>query len=151
MDIGVYETYYLAQSHWHFFRYRVGEMTGLNRERRSVKVAPFVDEDGDQVTPEREFSYDTLVLAVGSQTNDFGTPGAKEHAISLETPGQAERFHRLQRVHRAHAQASRYVRSSCRCDHRRRRDWVELAAELLLRHGRWSLRPRPHRSERTCG
>ncbi len=107
MDIGVYETNYLAQSHWHYFRYRVGEMIGLNRERRSVKVAPFVDEDGDQVTPEREFSYDTLVLAVGSQTNDFGTPGAKEHAISLETPGQAERFHRrlVNAYIRAHAQA----------------------------------------------
>src|SRR3982751_4589994 len=85
MDIGVYETNYLAQSHWHYFRYRVGEMTGLKRERRSVKVAPFVDEDGDQVTPECEFSYDTLIIAVGSLTNDFGTPGAKEHAISLET------------------------------------------------------------------
>ena len=24
MDIGVYETNYLAQSHWHYFRYRVG-------------------------------------------------------------------------------------------------------------------------------
>jgi NADH dehydrogenase len=106
MDIGVYETNYLAQSHWHYFRYRVGEMVGLNRERRSVKVAPFVDEDGDQVTPEREFSYDTLVLAVGSLTNDFGTPGAKEHAISLETPGQAERFHRrlVNAYIRAHAQ-----------------------------------------------
>src|SRR5438132_7438681 len=94
MDIGVYETNYLAQSHWHYFRYRVGEMIALDRERRSVTVAPFVDEDGDQVTPRREFSYDTLVLAIGSLTNDFGTPGAKEHAISLETSAQAERFHR---------------------------------------------------------
>src|SRR6202162_4880111 len=24
MDIGVYETNYLAQSHWHYFRYRIG-------------------------------------------------------------------------------------------------------------------------------
>jgi NADH dehydrogenase len=107
MDIGVYETNYLAQSHWHYFRYRVGEMVGLNREQRSVTVAPFVDEDGDQVTPQREFPYDTLVMAVGSLTNDFGTPGAKEHAISLETPGQAERFHRrlVNAYIRAHAQA----------------------------------------------
>jgi len=107
MDIGVYETNYLAQSHWHYFRYRVGEMIALNRERRSVTVAPFVDEDGDQVTPRREFTYDTLILAVGSLTNDFGTPGAKEHAISLETPAQAERFHRrlVNAYIRAHAQA----------------------------------------------
>jgi len=106
MDIGVYQTNYLAQSHWHGFRYRIGEMTGLDRERRLVHVAPFVDEDGDAVTPQRSFEYDTLVLAVGSHTNDFGTPGAREHAISLETPAQAERFHRrlVNACIRAHVQ-----------------------------------------------
>src|SRR5438874_9564281 len=85
----------------------MGELIALDRERRSVTVAPFVDEDGDQVTPRREFSYDTLVLAIGSLTNDFGTPGAKEHAISLETAAQAERFHRrlVNAYIRAHAQA----------------------------------------------
>jgi NADH dehydrogenase len=106
MDIGVYETNYLAQSHWHCFRYRVGEMIGLDRKERSVTVAPFIDEDGDRVTPRRQFSYDTLVIAVGSQTNDFGTPGAKEHAISLDTPEDAARFHRrlVNAYIRAHAQ-----------------------------------------------
>jgi NADH dehydrogenase len=107
MDIDVYQTNYLAQSHWHYFRYRIGEMIGLDRARRRVVVAPFIDEEGDQVTPLREFSYDTLVMAVGSLTNDFGTPGAKEYAISLETPVQAERFHRrlVNAYIRAHAQA----------------------------------------------
>ena len=82
-------------------------MIGLDRAARRVVVAPFIDEEGDQVTPLREFSYDTLVMAVGSLTNDFGTPGAKEYAISLETPVQAERFHRrlVNAYIRAHAQA----------------------------------------------
>ena len=84
MDIGVYQTNYLAQAHWHHFRYRVGEMIGLDRGPRHVIVAPFVDEDGDRVTPKRRFGYDTLIIAVGSLTNDFGTPGAREHAISRE-------------------------------------------------------------------
>jgi NADH dehydrogenase len=108
MDIGVYETNYLAQSHWHYFRYRVGEMVGLDREQRLVTVAPFVDEDGDRVTPQRQFPYDTLVIAIGSLTNDFGTAGAKDNAISLETPGQAERFHRrlVNAYIRAHAQSA---------------------------------------------
>ena len=106
MDSGVYQTNYLAQSHWHHFRYRVGEMIGLDRARRLVDVAPVVDEDGVVVTSRRTFPYDTLVIAVGSQTNDFGTPGAREHAISLETPAQAERFHRrlVNACIRAHAQ-----------------------------------------------
>jgi NADH dehydrogenase len=107
MDIGVFQTNYLAQSHWHRFRYRIGEMSGLDRARRIVHVAPFVDEDGDEVTPQRSFGYDTLVISVGSRTNDFGTPGAREHAISLDTPVQAERFHRrlVNACIRAHAQA----------------------------------------------
>lgn len=107
MDIGVYETNLLAQSHWHHFRYRVGEMIGLDRMQRMVKVAPFIDEDGDEVTRQRAFPYDTLVIAIGSLTDDFGTPGAKEHAISLDTPVQAARFHRrlVNACIRAHAQA----------------------------------------------
>ena len=107
MDIGVYETDLLAQSHWHCFRYRIGEMTGLDRAKRIVHVAPFVDDDGDPVTSSREIAYDTLVIAVGSRTNDFGTPGARDHAISLDDPVEAERFHRrlVNAYIRAHAQA----------------------------------------------
>ena len=94
MDLHVHATDYLAQSHWHGFRYRVGEMVGLDREQRLVHVAPVVDEEGVSVTPAYTRGYDTLVIAVGSGTNDFGTPGVAEHAIALETPTQAQRFHR---------------------------------------------------------
>src|SRR5882672_6746004 len=106
MYLGTYETDYLAQSHWHNFRYRVGEMVGLDRERREVKVGPVVDEDGELVTPARAIRYDTLVIAVGSLTNDFGTPGAQEHAIALETVSEATRFHRrlVNACIRAHVQ-----------------------------------------------
>src|SRR5262247_3657875 len=34
MDLRVYETDYLAQSHWHGFYYRIGEMIGLDRAQR---------------------------------------------------------------------------------------------------------------------
>jgi NADH dehydrogenase len=94
MDMHVHATDYLAQSHWHGFRYRVGEMVGLDRDKQLVHVAPVVDEDGVAVTAGYSRGYDTLVIAVGSQTNDFGTPGVAEHAIALETPTQAQRFHR---------------------------------------------------------
>lgn len=106
MDLGSFETDYLAQSHWHHFRYRVGEMIGLDRARRVVKVAPYIDESGEVVTDAREFPYDTLIIAIGSLTNDFGTPGVKEYAIALETQGQAARFHRrlVNACIRAHAQ-----------------------------------------------
>mgnify|MGYP002622361709 CR=1 FL=1 len=93
MDINDHELDYLAQARWHHFRFQLGEMTGLDRSAKRVQLAPIVDGAGGQIIPARTVSYDTLVLAVGSHTNDFGTPGAAEHAISLDTPRDAERFH----------------------------------------------------------
>ena len=49
---------------------------------------------GARSTRPRSLPYDTLIVAVGSVTNDFGTPGAAEFAIPLETPEQASRFNR---------------------------------------------------------
>ena len=106
MDLGVHELSYLAQSHWHHFRFLEGEMVGLDRARREVRIAPVFDEDGVQISAERLARYDLLVIAVGSLTNDFGTPGVKEYALALENPGLATRFNRrlINALIRAHAQ-----------------------------------------------
>jgi NADH dehydrogenase len=106
MDMSAHEVSYLAQSHWHRFIYRIGAMVGLDRERREVHVAPFVDAEGNEVTPQRAFGYDTLVVAVGSQSNDFGTPGVAQHAMKLESPADALRFHSrvINACMRAHSQ-----------------------------------------------
>jgi len=93
MDDNVHEVDYLAQARWHHFRYQQGLLDGVDRDRRRIRLARLLDGDGVEVLPPRELGYDTLVIAIGSQSNDFGTPGAKEHAIALDTPGQAARFH----------------------------------------------------------
>jgi NADH dehydrogenase len=93
MDVDQHMLDYLAQARWHHFRFQLGAMCGLDRGRRVLRVAPTHDDEGRLLIDEREIPYDTLVIAVGSGSNDFGTPGAKEHAISLDTPPQAERFH----------------------------------------------------------
>lgn len=93
MDLNDYELDYLAQARWHHFRFQLGEMVGLDRAAREVLLAPIFDETGAEVIPARSVAYDTLVICVGSRTNDFGTPGAAKHAISLDTPGQAALFH----------------------------------------------------------
>jgi NADH dehydrogenase FAD-containing subunit len=43
MDIAAHEVDYLAQSYWHGFRYRIGDMTGIDRDRRQVQVAAYLD------------------------------------------------------------------------------------------------------------
>jgi NADH dehydrogenase len=108
MDLSAHEVDYLAQAHWHHFRFRIGEMTALDRQRREVRVAPYLDAEGREVTPDRVFGYDTLVLALGSQSNDFGTPGVGEHALKLESKADAQRFHArmVNACIRAHAQAT---------------------------------------------
>jgi len=85
---------YIAQARWHHFSFRLGAMEGLDREHREVIIAPSYSEEGEEVTPRRRIGYDTLVVAVGSMNNDFGTPGVREHAIQLETKEDAGRFHR---------------------------------------------------------
>ncbi|MGH7067313.1 MAG: NAD(P)/FAD-dependent oxidoreductase, partial [Acetobacteraceae bacterium] len=91
---GEHELNYLAQAHWHGFQFRLGEMVGLDRQQKEVRLAATIDEEGRPITPPRSIPYDTLVIAVGSITNDFGTAGVAEHAIPLETPEQAARFNR---------------------------------------------------------
>jgi NADH dehydrogenase len=50
--------------------------------------------EGDEILPQRTLPYDTLILCLGSVSNDFGVPGASLHPISLDTLYDAERFHR---------------------------------------------------------
>lgn len=94
---GSYDTHaeeieYIAQAHASHFRFRLGALTGLDRTRREIHLAASHDENGAEILPAQRVGYDTLVLAVGSQTNDFGTPGAAEHTIKLDTPAAARRF-----------------------------------------------------------
>lgn len=107
MDPDRHELDYLAQAHWHHFYFRLGSLDGLDRTKKEVYVAPFHDEDGVEIIPRRTFRYDTLVIAIGSTTNDFGISGASEYSIALDTQDQAERFHR--RLHNALVRAQAQV------------------------------------------
>jgi len=92
LDSSEDELEYLAQARWSHFRYRLGRMVGLDREKQEVCLAATINEEGNQIIPERRFRYDTLVLAVGSLSNDFGIQGVKEHCLFLDSTAQAERF-----------------------------------------------------------
>ena len=94
LDPGECEVSYLAQAHWHGFRYRLGELIGLNRAAKQIHLAGSFDDEGRELTPPSSIGYDILVIAIGSITNDFGTPGVTEYAVPLETPAQATRFNR---------------------------------------------------------
>lgn len=89
-----HELNYLAQAHWHHFTYRYGEVVGLDRANKQLLLAAMHDDEGREITPDQSVAYDLLVMAIGSVTNDFGTKGAAEFAVPLETTEQASRFNR---------------------------------------------------------
>lgn len=98
------ELSYLAQAHWHHFNYRLGKVDAVDRQRRVVSTEETMDEDGEVFIPRREFHYDTLVLAVGSETNDFGIEGVREHCHFIDRRQQADEFHQhfLRTFYKAH-------------------------------------------------
>ncbi|MFP6560995.1 NAD(P)/FAD-dependent oxidoreductase [Paraburkholderia sp. B3] len=92
MDPFTQELEYAAQARWHGFEFQQGELTGLNRAAKRIRLGAVKDEDGGDMLPPRELEYDTLVLAIGSTTHFFGVPGAAENSLALDTVAQAERF-----------------------------------------------------------
>jgi NADH dehydrogenase len=91
-DTHAEEIEYLAQARWNHFKFRLGRLEGVDRTAKTLQLAASHDEAGREITPAQQLAYDTLVIAVGSQTNDFGTPGAAEHTIKLDSPQAAKRF-----------------------------------------------------------
>ncbi|WP_336796069.1 NAD(P)/FAD-dependent oxidoreductase [Erwinia aphidicola] len=93
LDEGIDGLSYLAHAHKHGFSFQLGTLINLDRENSRLQLAEIRDAQGEVLVPERELAYDTLVMALGSTSNDFGTPGVKDNCIFLDNPHQARRFH----------------------------------------------------------
>ncbi|MDX1634308.1 MAG: NAD(P)/FAD-dependent oxidoreductase [Marinobacter sp.] len=95
LDANANEINFRAHARKHHYEFQLGRMDGLDREHQTVRLAAIRGDDGQEVVPERHIAYDTLVMAVGSTANDFGTPGAKDNCLFLDSLAQAQRFHNL--------------------------------------------------------
>lgn len=93
LDSHADEREYFALARSKHFEFRLGRMQGLSRDKKEIYLSPTFDEDGNELLPQQAIPYDQLVIALGSQTNDFGTKGAKENCIMLDSLPAAERFH----------------------------------------------------------
>ncbi len=87
------ELSYLAQAHWNHFKFRVGALQSVDRTNQRITISASYDAQGNQYIPERSFSYDVLVIAIGSVTNDFGVAGVAENCLFLDSREQADAFH----------------------------------------------------------
>lgn len=86
------EVSYLNHSSKNCYQFIPGKVTRLDRKNKYIDISAF-EKNQQIVLGERQLSYDYLVFAVGSQCNDFNTPGVKQHGSFLENRWQAEAFH----------------------------------------------------------
>lgn len=90
-DAALQQTPYIVQARQAGFQFEPGAATAIDRTGRTLSIAATTI-NGEQVLPEREIAYDTLVLACGSRANDFGTPGVAEHCATIDSRGEAIAF-----------------------------------------------------------
>ena len=43
MDMGDHEVDYMAQAHWHHFTFRLGELRAIDRDLKTVALAPYLE------------------------------------------------------------------------------------------------------------
>lgn len=92
LDANLDEVGYRSHGYRWCYRYYYGTLESIDRKERQITVAPLLDDDGSELIGRHRIRYDYLVLAVGSVTNDFGTPGAREYCLFLDDRAQADRF-----------------------------------------------------------
>lgn len=74
------------------FNFLLGELATFDPAAKRLTLKAIVGDDGQILAPERAISFTYGVLALGSGSNLFGTPGA-EQAHLLERTEDAEAFH----------------------------------------------------------
>ena len=92
LDANLDEVGYPSHSYRWGYRYVYGTLESIDRTARTITLAPLLDEDGSELIGRHAIGYDYLVLAIGSITNDFGTPGARQNCIFLDDQHSADRF-----------------------------------------------------------
>ncbi|MEF1303708.1 FAD-dependent oxidoreductase, partial [Vibrio owensii] len=92
LDEGVDALSYRAHAKNHSFDFQMGSLQDIDRERKVIILSELKDDHGELLMPSRELEYDILVMAIGSTSNDFNTPGVRENCIFLDSPEQAHRF-----------------------------------------------------------
>ncbi len=94
LDANLDEVGYRGHAFRWGYRYFDGALESIDRDAKQIVVAPITDDDGSEVIGRHRIRYDYLVMAVGSVSNDFGTPGVREHCLSLDSRADADRFRR---------------------------------------------------------
>lgn len=98
-DVHQQRVHFLAHAPQNGYHFEPGELVGVARHARYVRIGPLRDAAGAIAVGTRELPYDLLVLALGSGANDYDTPGVREHAHFIDNQAQADAFNQALRMH----------------------------------------------------
>ncbi|MEL6301342.1 MAG: NAD(P)/FAD-dependent oxidoreductase [Pseudomonadota bacterium] len=88
------EASYLMLARKHKFNFILGRVVDIDTGEQCVRLEALQDDEGQEMVAAREFRYDTLIVAVGALSNDFGIQGVREFSRQLDSREQAEKFHK---------------------------------------------------------
>jgi NADH:ubiquinone reductase (H+-translocating) len=94
LDSNLEQLNFYSHSMMNNYYFHPGEMQSLNRDTKTITIAAIKGENGDILVAERKLCYDILVIAIGSQSNDFNTPGVKDNCLVIDNLEQANIFHK---------------------------------------------------------
>lgn len=92
LDANLDEVGYRSHGHRWGYRFFMGRLESIDRGAPHVIIAPLLDDEGAEIIGRQTIRYDYLVLAVGSVTNAYATPGADKNCIFLDDRKDADRF-----------------------------------------------------------
>ena len=99
IDINIDGMNYSAHAAMHHYTFKLGTVSKVDPKEQTITLDAISDDKQHVVLPERAMNYDILVMAVGSISNDFGTPGVADHCYLLDSHKQAERFQQALLTH----------------------------------------------------
>ena len=86
------ETNYFAHASKHHYEFVLGSLIDLDQTTKQIILETAQLSRPEQTQKNIRLDYDTLIIAVGSTSNDFNTEGVKQHCHFLDSRKQAEVF-----------------------------------------------------------
>jgi NADH dehydrogenase len=94
LNIEQEQTNYFLHAKKHGYRFIQAELFSIDRESKTIQIkTQHRTESNELVSRTEQRAYDVLVLALGAKSNDFGTPGVREHCYFLDDIEQAQKIH----------------------------------------------------------
>lgn len=84
---------YLHLASKYGFQFVLGRFLSCDDNAKTITLDEIANDKNQVIIPARNIEYDTLIMAIGSTSNDFGTKGVSEHSFSLDNLPTAEKFH----------------------------------------------------------